>query len=270
MKPSSLYRLSIAAILLCVALFGALTASDAYADSAGQDVQTFPVQQQDPQAESPTTKRNWISWLSNPTIVFLLLVAGGLLILIETAGPGGWIAGVTGGALIALAAPGLITLPMNWFGLFAIAVGFALIFWELQSTWHLGLAGAIGGIAIIGGGFFLFDTSSGSDFLTPSTRVSPAILAPIAAFFAFGFAGLIYHLRKTNLVVSIPRTSRMIGELGEVRTRLDPTGTVHVDSELWYAVSQSGETIDRHEKVVVAYVEDGIKLHVVKHGEEYD
>ena len=270
MKPPSLFRLSIAAVLLGAALVGMLTASPAAAHSTIQGPQSFIEQQHSPQAEESTSQRHWLSWLSNPTIVFLLLIAGGLLILIETAAPGGWIAGATGGALIALAAPGLITLPLNWLGLAAIAIGFGLIFWELQSPTHLGLAAVIGGLVIIAGGFFLFDSPSGADAFMPSARVNLIALFAIAGFFTILFAGLIYYSRKDSLIVSIPRTSRMVGELGEVRTKLDPTGTVHVDSELWYAESESGETIDSHEKIVVAYVEDGIKLLVVKHGKGYD
>ena len=79
-----------------------------------------------PQSVSATPVQTARGWLANPTLVFLLLAAGGVLILVEAISPGGWVAGVSGATLIALAIIGLVSLPVNWIGLILIAAGLGL------------------------------------------------------------------------------------------------------------------------------------------------
>ena len=216
-----------------------------------------------PQTVTETPVQRARGWLANPTLVFLLLAVGGILILVEVVSPGGWVAGVSGATLIALAIIGLVSLPVNWIGLILIAAGLGLIFWEVQAPGWGGF-GAAGGIAILAGGFFLFGDTSQPGLPAPDPRVGYAALAGVGAFLALSVFGLFYFSRKARAISERPRRdAEIVGQVGEVRTALDPTGTVQVASELWTAESETGETIESGESVVVAEV-DGLTLKVFK------
>ena len=216
-----------------------------------------------PQSVTETPVQRAQGWLANPTLVFLLLAAGGILILVEALSPGGWVAGVSGATLIALAIIGLISLPVNWIGLILIAAGLGLIFWEIQAPGWGGF-GAAGGVAILVGGFFLFGDTSQPGLPAPDVRVGYAALAGAGAFLALSVGGLFYFSRKAKAISERPRRDvEIVGQVGEVRTALDPTGTVQVASELWTAESGTGETIESGESVVVSEV-DGLVLKVFR------
>ena len=59
-------------------------------------------------------------------------------------------------------------------------------------------------------------------------------------------------------------SAQTLGEIGIVRTKLDPHGTVQVGSELWSAESYEGTIeIEVEEEVVVRQI-DGLKILVSK------
>ena len=53
---------------------------------------------------------------------------------------------------------------------------------------------------------------------------------------------------------------KLIGEAGEVETRLDPVGTVIVCGELWRARTQDGANVEAHTRVRVIGIEDHLAL----------
>ena len=210
----------------------------------------------------PTPVQRFLRWISNPHLVFIMLAAGGILIIVEWFSPGGWIPGITGVSLLILAFLGLGNLPVNWVGLALIAVGIGLIVFELHAPGWGGF-GAAGAISFLAGGFLLFGDSSIPGLPAPSIRVSYAVLGVTAGLLGISVSSLWYFARKTRDIRVESRSSQLIGEVGVVHTALDPTGTVQVANELWTADSDSGETIHSGESVVVSEV-DGVKLKVFK------
>jgi len=85
----------------------------------------------------------------------------------------------------------------------------------------------------------------------------------VGAFLALSVGGLFYFSRRAKAIHVQPRLAEIVGQVGEVRTTLDPTGTVQVASELWTAESGTGETIESGESVVVSEVE-GLVLKVFR------
>ena len=83
-----------------------------------------------------------LSWLSSAEVVFALIAVGTVLLLVEIASPGGWIAGIAGVALLALAGLALLSLPFSWIGLALIAIGLGLFLFEF--TGRIGLRGVWG------------------------------------------------------------------------------------------------------------------------------
>ncbi len=203
-----------------------------------------------------------LQFLANPTLVFILIAAGGILILIESLMPGGWVAGILGAGLLILAFLGLGSLPVNWIGLILMGAGLVLFFIELQAPGWGGF-GLAGGISFILGGFFLFGDNSVPGLPAPDIRVGYGVLAITAAAMAVSLIGLWSFSRKARKIIVTPRESQIIGQVGVVRTTLEPRGTVYVVGELWTAYSRDGDTIESGESVVVSDV-DGVILAVYK------
>ena len=206
--------------------------------------------------------QRFLKWLANPHLVFVMLAAGGILILIETISPGGWVAGITGAGLLVLAFLGMGSLPVNWVGLVLIGVGLVLFFWELQAPGWGGF-GAAGGVSFVVGGFLLFGDSSIPGLPAPDVRVGLGVLGGTALFMAASLVGLWYFARKARALPNLPRDAQVVGQTGIVRMALEPKGTVQVASELWTAESDSGEEIESGASVVVAEV-DGVTLKVFR------
>ena len=195
-----------------------------------------------------------LQFLANPTLVFILLAAGGILILFEILIPGGWVAGILGAGLLILAFLGLGSLPVNWIGLVLIGAGLVLFFVELQAPGWGGF-GLAGGISFILGGFFLFGDTSVPGLPAPDVRVGYGVLGVTAAFMAVSLVGLWFFSRKARKITVVTRESQIVGQVGVVRRTLEPRGTVYAAGELWTADSESGETIESEESVVVTDME---------------
>lgn len=203
-----------------------------------------------------------LQFLANPTLVFILIALGAILILLEIFIPGGWVAGILGAGLLILAFLGLGSLPVNWIGLVLIGAGLVLFFVELQAPGWGGF-GLAGGISFILGGFFLFGDTSVPGLPAPDVRVGYGVLGVTAAFMAVSLAGLWYFSRKARGITVVSRESQIVGQVGTVRRTLEPRGTVYAAGELWTAESLSGESIEIGESVVVTDM-DGVILTVRK------
>ncbi len=207
-----------------------------------------------------TPVQKFLRFLADPLLVFIMLAAGGILILFEILIPGGWVAGILGIGLLILAFLGLGSLPVNWIGLVLIGAGLALFFFELQAPGWGGF-GLAGGISFILGGFLLFGDTSVPGLPAPDVRVGFGALGVTAAFMAVSLVGLWFFSRKARNIMVVSRSSQIVGQVGVVRTVLEPRGTVQVAGELWTAESLSGETIESGESVIVSDV-DGVILTV--------
>ena len=192
-----------------------------------------------------------LSWLSSAEVVFALIAVGTVLLLVEIASPGGWIAGIAGVALLALAGLALLSLPFSWIGLALITIGLGLFLFEFTGGSDYGAFGAAGVISFAVGGLLLFDDRTAMGF------------GGTIAFMCASLAGLWYFARKARNLHTPTRDSQMVGQVGTVRADLDPTGTVQVANELWTAESDSGESIESGERVMVTEVE-GLTLKVFR------
>ena len=203
-----------------------------------------------------------LRFLANPTLVFILIALGAVLILLEIFIPGGWVAGILGAGLLILAFLGLGSLPVNWIGVVLIVAGLVLFFVELQAPGWGGF-GLAGGVSFILGGFFLFGDTSVPGLPAPDVRVGYGVLGVTAAFMAVSLAGLWYFSRKARGITVVSRESQIVGQVGTVRRTLEPRGTVYAAGELWTAESLSGETIEVGESIIVTDM-DGVILTVRK------
>ena len=101
-------------------------------------------------AAQDTVVDQFLAALSNPILISMLLVLGILALLAELSAPGGFVAGLVGVIMIALALYGLSETSANWFGLGLIVLAFILFVLELKTP-TLGVAGVVGAIMLFVG-----------------------------------------------------------------------------------------------------------------------
>ena len=94
------------------------------------------------------------------------------------------------------------------------------------------------------------------------SQIEPWVIVLIAiATAAFIAISIIWGIRAHRQPVSSGRES-FIGKTAEVKTVLNPKGTVFIEGELWSATSEGGE-VQPGEEVVITKI-DRLKLWVIK------
>jgi membrane-bound serine protease (ClpP class) len=190
--------------------------------------------------------------LLDPNLAFIFFWLGLALIAIEFFVPGG-IAGTIGGLSLVLSLVALGMLPVQLVG---VALLLASVVFFVLEILHPGIgAPAVGGVVtLVLGGWFLFDSS------VPNVRVSPLVIAPVAAFAAFFFLIVVRAAMKLRTRHVVSRSDQLVGTEGTVVRDLEPNGVVQVAAEEWSAESVGG-TARRGDRVRVVAME-GLKLKV--------
>jgi len=197
-------------------------------------------------------KQKVLNILSDPNIAYLLLMAGILGLYMEFSHPGVIFPGVAGGIALLLALTSFQILPINYAGLLLMLLGIALLVGEafLPSFGVLGIGGAI---ALALGSLLLFDTAT-SDLAVDPSIVFTAVATLSGLMLVLGYLVFKSQRRKPTLGLE-----GLVGEIGEVRVELNPTGKVFVHGEYWNAEAD-GEIAVGEKVRVVGY--DGMRLKV--------
>lgn len=205
----------------------------------------------------------FLAVVSNPNVVFLLMIFGFYGILFELYTPGWGVAGVLGVVCLVLAFFGLAVLPISYVGLALIGIAMALFLAEAFVTSYGFLT--IGGvICMVIGGVMLVDSPAG--FM----RVSLRIIVPLA----IATAGVTFFL-----VSKIIRAQRALPQTGsEGMLTADAVavegfasdgerygGWVRARGELWRSVSSSPVAADQRVEV---QGRDGLTLIVQPPGQK--
>lgn len=192
--------------------------------------------------------------LVNPTVAYLLLIGGVLLIGIELLGPGLIGPGLFGTVMLLLGLYGTAQLPVSAGGVLLLLLAIGFLAAETQVAG--GVLGAAGAIALVFAGLLLFDTDS------DAFRV--AVPAAIAAGVLVAAIVLIAARKALSLRRRPPRgeATELVGREASVRVPFDPVGQVYVDGALWRAEATSADARPVvGDRVVVERV-DGLTLHV--------
>ncbi len=193
--------------------------------------------------------------VTDPNIVYILLIIGFYGILFELSTPGISLGGIIGGVCLILAFYGLGSLPVNYAGLFLLIFGVILFILDIKAPTH-GLLSFGGIIALTLGSFVLF--KSGELFI----RLSKALVATMVITTTGLLAFVLPMIIKSQKRKASSGVESLINAIGETKTDLTPKGIVHVSGEDWYAESLKG-IIKAGEKVKVKLV-DGLILKVEK------
>jgi membrane-bound serine protease (ClpP class) len=161
-------------------------------------------------------------------LIFLVMTATVWLTVLALVTPGTGVlellalAGLTGSVL------GILTVPINMWALPLVLAGtvlFGLSIWR----WQRGLWLALSALAFSLGSMFLFRIPGQILAVDPLLGAGTTLLT-------LTFFWLV--VRKSLLAFRSPSSdslSAVVGKVGEVRTALDPVGSVFVNGELWSA-----------------------------------
>lgn len=205
-------------------------------------------------------KERFLNFLSNPSIAYLLLLIAMLGFIMEIYNPGAILPIAIGVIAFILFLFSSALLPVNIVGVLLILVAAAFFIAELFVTSH-GILAAFGVVALLLGGYMLFPEPGA---MPPNfyayIRVAPATLVG---------AGLITSGLMVAALVAIVRAQKrgpvvgqewLVGQVGEARTDLTPTGTIFVGGTWWTAEAVDGE-IKAGERIEVVAME-GLRLKV--------
>ncbi len=203
---------------------------------------------------SPSPRTSIVILITEPLHAWALVILGGLLLLAGLSHPTFVMEGVgTGMLVLGLAGMGLMGV-----GLAAAALmlaGVVTMFLELKmGHGALALMGAL--MTAIG----LMMVYRSSPLLTADVGVEATVAGVVVASGIVGF--YLYKIRETLRLKRVwGDLSELVGRRGIVKKAIEPggEGVVLVGSELWTAVSESGEGVGEGEAVEVVGVE-GFKL----------
>jgi membrane-bound serine protease (ClpP class) len=188
--------------------------------------------------------------VASPSVAYLLLLAGMLLIVFEFFTVGIGLAGGAGALFGVLAAYGLAVLPTQPLGLGLLVVGVIGLGIDVQTgaprVWT-----AIGAAALLAGTWLLYDGVA--------LPLVTAVLTLLGAFL-FMLAAMPSVVRARFSTPTIGRES-IVDEVGEATESLGPEGTVRVREALWRARTNRATPIASGQKVRVVGVE-GLVLQV--------
>ncbi len=163
-----------------------------------------------------------------PDMVFLVLLAGVWLAALSVVAPGTGVLELGALGMLILAGFGALQLEVNAWALAVLVIG--AVFFGL-SVWRRGQALwlALAAITLSLGSSFLFRGSDGQPSVHP-------VLTAAAVVGTLGYFWI--AVRKALLAARAKPTidpTKVLGQIGETRTDLDPTGSVYVGGELWTA-----------------------------------
>jgi membrane-bound serine protease (ClpP class) len=204
-------------------------------------------------ALEPDWRTRFLSVITDPSIAYLLILAGIYALIFEFSNPGLVFPGVAGAICILIALYAFHMLPVNYAGLALMLLGIAFMAGELffPAYGSLGIGGAI---AFVIGSVILIDTE------IPGYGVPLSLVLGIAsagAAFLFLVLGMALKARRRPVVSG---REELIGSTGEVLEDCEREGWARVHSETWRIRSRS--PLKAGQRVRVAAL-NGLLLDVV-------
>jgi membrane-bound serine protease (ClpP class) len=193
--------------------------------------------------------------LTNPNVSFWLLVVGLWSVVFAITMPGTGVPETAAVVCLALAAVGLVQLPVTVVGLLLLGLAVVLYVLEFQAQAHGALL-VSGAVVMVLGALFLFRTEARSE---ASLSWVSIVGAPLLSTLAFGFLirqGLAAQRRPV-----LQNPDRIVGARGVTRTPVEREGTVYAGGEEW---SATAETPIPPETEVIVLAREGLTLKVAR------
>jgi membrane-bound serine protease (ClpP class) len=177
-------------------------------------------------ALAPDARTRFLSAITDPSIAYILVLAGMYALFFELSNPGLVFPGVAGAICIVVALYGFHLLPVSYAGLALVLLGIAFMVAELFLPAY-GSLGVGGAIAFVTGSVMLIDTDA-PGFSLPL----PLILSVAAASLGFVFVVIGTAVRARRRPV-VSGAEELIGSSGEVLADCETEGWARVHSETW-------------------------------------
>jgi membrane-bound serine protease (ClpP class) len=187
-------------------------------------------------------KHKLLNIVADPTVAYLLMMAGLLGLYLEFSHPGIGFAGIGGGICLLLALTAFQVLPISYAGVSLLLLGIGLLVAELFLP-TFGILGIGGVVAFVLGSLFLFDAPEQEILVDRSVIATVALCAGFIMFTLTMLAARAWRQKPVS------GTEGLVGATGEVRVRIAPRGKVWVHGEYWNA--ESDEDIEVGQKVQV-------------------
>ena len=197
---------------------------------------------------------HFLEFISDPNVSFILLTVGGLGIVVELFNPGLIVPAVVGVICLLLAFLALGNLPVNWAGVAFVLLAAALIGFEVAVS-GFGVLGIGAIVSLVVGGLLLFNQFGDSSPTLPSVSVNRWLLAGVGGTIAVSLAYILKNVVESRSQTAPEMVHNIVGETGEVTSKIDPRGIVSVNNETWTAVSEDGTVIEIGEPVIVLAVQ---------------
>jgi membrane-bound serine protease (ClpP class) len=194
---------------------------------------------------SPNARSRFLAIITNPTIAYVLLLAGIVGLFLEATHPGVLLPGIVGGICLLVGLYAMELLPVNYAGLALMALGIGLLAAEMFTP-TAGALGIGGVIAFVVGSVMLMNTG------VPGYGVNLGIIAGIAVS-ATGLMALIVWL-----VLRARRSRQSMGDaalLNEEAELLEPMAAggeawASVHGERWRVRCESALPVGAHARIV--------------------
>jgi len=189
--------------------------------------------------------------MAGPSVAYVLLVIGLLLVIFEFFTVGVGVAGLVGAASLVLASYGLGVLPTRPLGLGLVVLGLGGMAIDVQAgaprSWTV-----IGTVGLVIGSATLYGGGLGASLVT--------MVIVVGGVGLFMVAGMPAMLRARFSTPTIGRES-MLGEMGQATTSVDPEGMVRVRGALWRARTNRATPVAAGLAIRVVAI-DGLMLEV--------
>ncbi len=214
----------------------------------------------EPYFYAPNLRQRVLLPLINPTIAILVLVLGLAGIYIEFTNPGLIFPAVIGGVFLIVGLMAMSLLPINIAGVVLIVLALAFFVIEAMTPVN-GILATGGVVAMVLGIVILVDTD------VPELQIGWFTAVAITLPFALLSVFLLQLAIRSFRFKVATGSEAMVGEIGEVRTALDPSGSVFVHGELWNA--RSATAVAAGQRVRVLSV-NGMHLDVEPCGDPFE
>jgi membrane-bound serine protease (ClpP class) len=190
--------------------------------------------------------------ITDPSIAYLLLLAGVYGLMFEFLNPGSLLPGTIGAVCLVIALYAFNTLPINMAGLILLVIGIALMTAEIFAP-SFGILG-LGGISAFAiGSFMLMDSS------LPGYQIAPALIISsvlVSSFVFFVIFSMVFKSRNKPIVSG---GHELINHLAVSEEDFEHSGRVRIRGEIWLADSDTA--IKKRQRVRVEAI-NGLRLKV--------
>lgn len=172
-----------------------------------------------------------MDFLLDPNVAYLILLGAVLLAMLSLAAPGTGLFEIGAFFCILLAGYSIYRLSFNWWALILLGLSIVPFVYALQKP-KRELYVVLSILLLVVGSVFIFPRTENQAVVNP-------LVAIVASALVAGFLWI--AVRKSVDAAGIRPShdlDRLIGKIGEARTKIEEEGSVQVEGELWSARSE--------------------------------